>query len=236
MARRTSFARPRGGTRVSGAVVTGSLLLISWMNRSCSPSVSALVPRSNVGSSRSATPAYSSRRRRARIGVVGQQPPHDQRLGHRPERVEVVGGPVEHPVPAEFTGEVNNKRGASVRRSPLSTFVEGGPLYVRTYDEHQVDVLPAGETCRIANMICGMSQSGDYGRYHLLDNNWEHLATLCKVGVPRSAQVDNARAAVTLPLLTQLNPGAAVLAAIGMITGARRRAWSDHRIMEYIPG
>ncbi|MFB9446967.1 lecithin retinol acyltransferase family protein [Dactylosporangium vinaceum] len=136
-----------------------------------------------------------------------------------------------------FTGQPNNKRGAAIRRTSLADFVAGSPLYVRSYDADEVDLNSPGEACATAERLLQLSNSGKHAKYHLLNNNCEHLATFCKIGTAESAQVRDATGlAVSLPLIAMAaNP---VAGALGWLLGRRanRPPWQDERLIDYHAG
>jgi hypothetical protein len=76
----------------------------------------------------------------------------------------------------------------SVRRSSFKEFLNNSEsVSVRQYKKA---TLAAEETCNLAREIAKRSQEGDFSEYDLAENNCEHLATYCKTGKRKSAQVD----------------------------------------------
>ncbi|SNT58703.1 Lecithin retinol acyltransferase [Asanoa hainanensis] len=72
---------------------------------------------------------------------------------------------------------------ATVRKTTIEQFIADSALAVRVYDGK---TLKRKETCRRAEEILRTSKA-----YSYVNNNCEHLATLCKAGESKSHQVDS---------------------------------------------
>ncbi len=109
-----------------------------------------------------------------------------------------------------FSGNLENKRGASIRRAELDEFAEGECVEVVPYQQ----ALPSDEVLFRAESCIGERD------YNVVTNNCEHFAVWCKTGRFQSRQVDAVSvvaqiAAEPLALVVQIW---ADLSAIGTLT------------------
>ncbi|KAG8648112.1 hypothetical protein MANES_09G150601v8 [Manihot esculenta] len=83
-----------------------------------------------------------------------------------------------------------------VVKTCLGCFLSGGIVQVEYYNFFSL------EPREVVNTAYSLLEHG-FGEYDVLANNCEHFATLCKVGEPRSRQVEKVGHAVTrrLPVL-----------------------------------
>lgn len=119
--------------------------------------------------------------------------------------VEVDDGMVIH-----FTGTPGSKRGAAIRREPLSTFAAGGKVETVAYAAR----LDVDETVRRAESRLG--QSG----YNLYGNNCEHFARWCVTDAHKSRQVNAVNATAGVGASTAVAAsGVGVVSAAGAAAG-----------------
>ncbi len=101
-----------------------------------------------------------------------------------------------------FKGEDKEKRDPVVILTEIESFINGGKLRRRTYEER----LPHSESLRIAREH--LSEKG----YSLPGNNCEHFATYCATGKKKSKQVR--RAIGSIFAITLVATGSFILKAI----------------------
>lgn len=120
--------------------------------------------------------------------------------------IDVGDGTVIH-----YTGEVAQKTGAAIQRTPLSVFLDGGELEIVAYA-----VVPDPS----AVIDRALSRLGE-AKYNLAFNNCEHFATWCRTGEHFSQQEADATAAAvgTVGTGAFAVAGIATVGATGTVAG-----------------
>ena len=126
---------------------------------------------------------YAYQSRFIRELVDGEEPPIGAHLvtpwrGFAHHGIHLGGGRVIH-----YNARVYQFNRRPVEETDMREFAEGRPVFVVSHAE---DVHDAAEVLRRARSRLGED------RYHLFDNNCEHLVEWCLHGVARSFQVESA--------------------------------------------
>ncbi|WP_321328446.1 lecithin retinol acyltransferase family protein [uncultured Ilyobacter sp.] len=110
-----------------------------------------------------------------------------------------------------YTGEPGKKSNASVKRTSMTEFLNGGKLEIVNYSEY----LDNEATVLRAAQLVGESN------YNLFFNNCEHFATYCKLGKSKSVQIEDTlyKTGGTASVVTGTAAGIGTVASAGAVSG-----------------
>jgi hypothetical protein len=115
--------------------------------------------------------------------------------------IHLGGGEVVH-----YSGLTKNKDTATIRKTTLARFADGGVVLV-------VDYAAQAAPSEVARRA--LSRLGENG-YHAFGNNCEHFARWCMTGEHRSSQVEEAGASAAGGVGSSATSGAATIAAVSI--------------------